>query len=271
MFSPLCTGKDGWRQPGEPRKFYHTNYNHKLPYHSSAILASALQTVTMKYRLKSNSFSLMNICADLTSNGRKLVATSVCHPFSLNCDSDFIDCLDKWEGPLYQSITPRCTIGTERVMQHLTILGIPESRLKKAANKAGQQRDMPAYKYNTVKDMLEYYLACTTYATASNVTSIEKPLQVNAPYPEIFDQYIGQDGNVYASSRYDDTKVQSIPIMAGFHSGSEIGGLLESLHTEARKLKIARFHQFTIDKDEYEECLNDILTLKEEYEDSYLI
>lgn len=27
MFAPLCTSRDGWRQPGVPREFYHTKYN----------------------------------------------------------------------------------------------------------------------------------------------------------------------------------------------------------------------------------------------------
>ena len=47
--------------------------------------------------------------------------------------------------------------------------------------------------------------------------------------------------------------------------------MLESLHTEARKLKISRFHQFKIEKDEYEECLDSIFELRENYEDSYLV
>lgn len=247
------------------------SFKFKLPYHSSAILASALETITLKYRLKSNTFSTMDLYADLTANGRKAVATSICLPFSFNCDAYLIDCLDQWEGPLYQSLTPRCTIGTNRVMQHLTISGISESKIKKPYNFAGKQKDMPAYKYNSVKEMLEYYLACTTYATASHVTAVEKPLTVKPPYPDIFDKIIGSDGNVNMNPRSDNTIIESVPVLAGLHSGTELGEMLESLHSEARKLKIARFHQFTIERDEYEECLNDILTFKEEYEDSYLI
>lgn len=65
--------------------------------------------------------------------------------------------------------------------------------------------------------------------------------------------------------------MESIPVLAGFHSGTEIGEMLESLHTEAKKLKIARFHQFTLERDEYEETLDDILSFRENYEDSYLV
>lgn len=30
LYVPLCTGNSGWRQPGVPRQFYHTNYNVKI-------------------------------------------------------------------------------------------------------------------------------------------------------------------------------------------------------------------------------------------------
>lgn len=65
--------------------------------------------------------------------------------------------------------------------------------------------------------------------------------------------------------------VDSVPVLAGFQTGSGVGNMLKSLHAEARKLKITRFHQFALGRDEYEDCLNDILTLQENYEDSYLI
>lgn len=47
---PLCTGTQGWRQPGAKRIFKYLNYNHESNYHTSAILAAALDTLTMSYR-----------------------------------------------------------------------------------------------------------------------------------------------------------------------------------------------------------------------------
>lgn len=80
-------------------------------YHTSAILASALDTVTLKYRLKEGHYSLSDLCVDLNLHNRKLAAASLCLPFSFNEGADLIECLDNWDGPLTQSITPRCTIG----------------------------------------------------------------------------------------------------------------------------------------------------------------
>lgn len=50
--------------------------------------------------------------------------------------------------------------------------------------------------------------------------------------------------------------------------------MIESLHVEAKKLKIERFPQFVTTgygKDEYKECLNKLLDLKECYEDNYVL
>ncbi|KAL1513144.1 hypothetical protein ABEB36_002599 [Hypothenemus hampei] len=271
LFVPLCVSQDGWRQPGIPKQFYHTEYQYKLPYHSSAILAAALETITLKYRLKNSHFNLPDICADLSAHGRQIAAGSLCFPFSFNEDASFIDCLDQWEGPLYTSITPRVSIGNKRLMQHLVLRGVPESRLKRAGDKAGKQKDMAAYKCNTIREMLEFYLSCSTYATASNVTTMEKGVTVKNPFPDLFDKSIGINGNVTATQRLENTGVESIPVLAGVHSGNEIGEMIESLYDEARKLKIARFHQFAVERDEYEESLNDLLFLRDNYEDTYLV
>lgn len=85
-------------------------------------------------------------------------------------------------------------------MQHLTLRGIQESRLKST-----KQKDLPAYHCETVKDMLEFYLSCTTYATASHVTALNKPLPTRNPFPDIFDEWIGVDGNVNAIARTEHT------------------------------------------------------------------
>lgn len=80
-------------------------------YHTSAILASALDTFTLKYRLKDTTYSLGDLCADLNQHNRKLAAASLCLPFSFNKDAYLIECLDNWDGPLTQSISPNCNIG----------------------------------------------------------------------------------------------------------------------------------------------------------------
>lgn len=83
--------------------------------------------------------------------------------------------------------------------------GIPEERLKPPIAKAGTQKDLPAYKCDNIKDMLNLYLSCTNYATASNTTVSASGLCVKTPFPRIFDPSVGPDGNITADLRPSDT------------------------------------------------------------------
>lgn len=77
-------------------------------------------------------------------------------------------------------------------MQTIVLRGVPATRLKQSL----KQENVPAYKCDSVKSMLSYYLSCTTYASASQVTAIEKALPINPFYPKIFDDRVGRTGSI---------------------------------------------------------------------------
>ncbi|KAK4884183.1 hypothetical protein RN001_000454 [Aquatica leii] len=271
VFVPLCTGSDGWIQPRTKIEFNHVTYDHKLYYHSSAILAAALDTFSLRYRMKTHSYTLKDLCADFTTNSRKVVAASVCLPFSINEDSDFISCLDKWEGPLTKSITPNCSIGTDKLLQMFTLRGIPETRLKNQLSENKAQRHMPAFHCNSINEMLNFYLSCNYFYTLSSVTNVAKGVSVRTPFPHFFDDSVGANGNICATPRKKD--LEDIPILAGLHSGSCIGDMIESLHSETKKIKkldVGQFSKTGIEMQEISDCFDRLLDLTECYEDNYL-
>lgn len=143
---------------------------------------------------------------DLTPHNRKLAAASFCFPFSLNKGEDLIDCLDKWDGPLTKSITPNCEIGTDRMMQILTLRGVAEDRLKRPRDKAGRQRKMAAYSCGNIEEMLKLYMSCACYSSATNVLSERKALSVGTPFPGLFDPFIDVEGSVTAEERPRDLR-----------------------------------------------------------------
>lgn len=244
LFAPLCTGKNGWRQPGDKREFYHTKYKPESWYHSSAILAAAIDTFSLKYRLNSSGYILQDLAADLTSYNRKACMGSVCLPFSINIDCDLLECLDNWEGPLTKSITPSCTLGTDQMIQLYSMRGIPEYRLKKVDVASKSQRSLEAYKHNSIKEMLEFYLYCNTHASINNVVNVEKPLVVKTPYPKIFDENVGVNGNIIGKNRPENLDVLEVPILAGLHNGPPIGNMLEYLYNASKKINFLKIHQF---------------------------
>lgn len=197
LFSPLSCGSTGWLRAGKPRKFPSMTYRSELKYHSAALLATALDTVTLRYRNKEFPMSaLSDLCADLNKLGRKAAATSLSLPFPMVAKKDLIEVLDEFDGSLWTSLTPSCNISMDRNMQSLALRGIPEDRLKRPMQEAQKQVSMPAYKCSTVHEMMSFYLACSCYASATHLTNIEAPLQIRDPYPNIFQDNVYKNGNI---------------------------------------------------------------------------
>lgn len=197
LYSPLSCGQVGWPFAAEPRKFENVTYNPELKHHSGAILATALDTLTLRYRTKKYPHaSLSDLCADLNKLGRKAAATSVSLPFPMKMKTDLIDILDEFEGCLWTSLTPSCDIPTDDNMQSIALRGIAEDRMKRPIHQANKQISKPAYRCSSVHEMMTLYLACTCHASATYLCNIEAPLKIVEPYPKIFNNNVTEDGNI---------------------------------------------------------------------------
>lgn len=197
LFSPLCCGKSGWPLPGEPRQFDNLTYDSALKYHSSAVLATALDTLTLRYRLKEYRMSaLSDLCADLNKLGRKAAATSLSLPFPMTVKRDLIDILDDFEGPLWTSLTPSCKIPEDKQMQSLALRGISEERLKRPMVEAKKQMSKPAYRCSSVHEMMTMYLAYTCHASATYLANARAPLKIVNPFPKIFNNNVHGNGDI---------------------------------------------------------------------------
>ena len=273
LYSPLCCGQTGWPRAGDLRIFDHLTYNSELSYHSSALLATALDTLTIRYRRKEYpNVVLADMCADLNKLGRKAVATSLTLPFPMTDKMDLIDVLDDFTGALWTSLTPSCDISMDKQMQSLVLRGIPEDRLKRPIAQASKQMPKPAYRCSTVHEMMTLYLACTCHASATYLSTIPSPLMIKHPYPRVFSNNVAETGDIVGWPVGAD--VQSVPVMAGLHSGGGLSAMYESLHEQLSRIKnIKQFHAFTdsgFEEDEFKECLNHLLDCKENYEDHYV-
>ncbi|KAG7324692.1 hypothetical protein KOW79_012708 [Hemibagrus wyckioides] len=72
MFCPLTLRGGMGRSPAPPTTFPLFSYDPSLWYHSSAVLALALDTVTVPYRLRQNSAPMWQLADALTVSGRKV-------------------------------------------------------------------------------------------------------------------------------------------------------------------------------------------------------
>ncbi|XP_004519976.1 protein misato [Ceratitis capitata] len=276
LFVPLGTCDRVWRQLGAARPLSALNYKADNLYQTSAILAGYLDTITLRYRLRNapSAYSLAGFCGDLTNYGRKLASAAFAMPFPMQHDMDLIDCLDKFEGPLFTSLTPNCNIGTDYIIQSLCVRGIARERLKQPLEKAKEQMRMAAYKCDSVSEMFQLYLQCANHASMSHVASVSMAIPTRIPFPnEIFTDEMTKLGFLSTTARrLAEEKVVSVPALAAVQSSSELGDTLETLHREAKRVKIAKLHRFRaagLEEDDYRDALEQLLLFKDNYEDNF--
>lgn len=200
MFVPLSTMGRCWRDLDKPRSWPHLSYEQTNLYQTSAILATFLDTGSLRYRLKSPASGgfLASLCSDLTPYGRKMASAGLALPFPMNSSEDLIDFLDKSDhNTLHTPLTPNTTVGTDYVVQSIAIRGIPDSKLKRppTAKSAQRQQRMAAYRCDSVSEMMQFYYQCQLHASMSHVTACKAPMEVRTPFPyELFDSRVGHDG-----------------------------------------------------------------------------
>lgn len=281
LFLPLSTMGHCWRKAEHPRAFPHFTYDPHNLYETSAILATYLDTISLRYRLNEQieSCHLANFCSDLNNHGRKLAAGALALPFQMSAELDLIDCLDQQEGSMVAQISPHSKIGTDRIIQSVCVRGIPENRIKstKPRKVVERQTRMAAYKCASVSEMFQLYFQCSNYASLAHVSALKTGMPTKKPFPlELFDNRVTENGFlsdfiVSPSDGSGKTKVKSVPTMAAAQSSSELAETIESLHREASRIKIARIPRLSdsMEADEFVEILNTLLEFKENYEDSF--
>lgn len=156
----------------------------------------------------------------------------------------------------------------------------------------------PAYSCGSIQEMLSLFLSCCSYATVSQVSTIEKPVPVTPPYPQFFAPTIGKTGFISPNEQQKVKRkwqitiwialifqyltsfknplllkgVSNVPVLSGLHSSNSVGTMLESLHLEASKLRLQRLHQFRnsgLEEDEFKECMNHLLERRECYNEEF--
>lgn len=277
LLIPLSTMERGWRTIGEPYKYPNILNDPENLYHSSSILSSFIDTMSLPYRLRETTSQsyLANFCAQLNVYGRKMCGGKIALPLPMHEKEDLIEFLDKFDGELMQSVSPNVKIGTDRIIQTVTMRGLPKTRLKKPFDKAAEQMKMSAYKCTSISEMLQLYFQCNTYASMSNVTAVESPLKIKSPFPkEFFDTRFVPHGFLKEFKNVDPTVVQEVPVMSAVQNSSEIGNTLENLHTHVERVKLAKIPRFGdsgLEKEEYKELLEQLLVLKDQYEDNVFV
>ncbi|XP_062537529.1 protein misato [Armigeres subalbatus] len=279
LFVPLSTMGRCWRSLDQPRSFPHVAYGGSNFYQTSALLATFLDTVSLRYRLKNPAQDnfLASLCGEVSPYGRKMAAAALALPFGMNSSEDLIDFLDQQSEQklLHTQLTPNCSVGTKYLFQSVSVRGLPRNRLKRppTSKSAQRQQRMAAYRCDSVSEMLQFYYQCRLHASVSHVTACKAPMDLRTPFPnELLQSRVGFDGFLHEYDLGVKQKVISMPTLAMIQSSGDLADTLDSLHREASRIKIAKISRFAesgLELEDYRESMDRLMDFKERYDDNY--
>lgn len=265
LYVPLSLASSLWRNLGAARDFPHLIYNHELQYHTSAILAASLDTMTLPYRQDSANLNMSDITAAISMLGRKVAALKSSFPFPLMEQENFADTLmSKGEGKLWQSLTPHADCYSPVASQSCVVRGIPSDKIKRSGGSS--PRLLSGCK--SVEDVLQLYLTETYPQTLSAGSVLQNPLKVVSPFPHIFHPSVTKSGLLSATHRHSRCGVESVPVATSLESTASMGEFVSSLHAEASRFNIRRHHHFIeagLEEEDFTEMLQSLQSLAECY------
>jgi len=264
MFVPLTTSPGGWVKSQSHLNLNYLSYKNNLDYHSSAILASAMDTFTLGHRSRLDCDSMKNVCTRLTPLGRKALSASIQLPIGFESKSNLLDYLQNAKLPLWQPISPQCSTD-ESVAQTIVLRGLTNNMLY--ANNLIRDSKNPSHHCTSTSALLKLFLSFCDHLRMTEVHSFESPLETIAPFPNIFSKYINQHGFVESYSRSSASVVKCSSI-SGLHNSNSIRDMLLALKMDSSKVKGSKLsHMFNcgIDMMDYKETIENLLVLSDNY------
>ncbi|XP_020805321.1 protein misato [Drosophila serrata] len=279
MFTPLSTLETIWRNNDlKSRQLEGLHWQADNLYQTSALLATFMDTATLGYRLRGTPQSLRLFCGSVSPAGRKMTAAGMALPFGLREGQDLIEFLDQSGGKaLLTQLTPGCDPGDSYVVQSVTARGIPDERLKRPRELAGEQLRMAAYGCDSVSQMLQLYYQCTYHGSVTNAAATPLPLKTQLPFPyEVFGANISGNGLKLSgkAEREAGTRVDCVPVLAALQNSTRLGEHLDNLHAQTHRVQLAKLQAYSnsgLERDEYETALDQLLEFRDLYADSQFL
>lgn len=266
MIIPMSLDDQIWSKSPHPKIFPYLNYKSDLNYHTSAILAATLDTVTMPYRVVRSPALMTHMIQALTPLGRKIISLQSSLPFPLHTGETLIDSIMKYKNEVpWQSLTPYCPASAISDGQSVVLRGISNSQLKGPRKPSIHE----AFgKCDTIEELLQVYLVETTSTSLNAVCHLQQPLKISAPFPNIFQHNVSAGGFIQEAKRPMPTQVESVPVFSSLQSTATSGNILEVLLSETAKLNIRKYHRFLesgLEQDDYVEIRENLQTVQDGY------
>nr|XP_025970903.1 protein misato homolog 1 isoform X3 [Dromaius novaehollandiae] len=246
LFCPLSLSGSLGIKPEPPITFPYINYDASLNYHSSAILAAVLETLSVPYRLCTSQCSMMHLAETLNFSGRKDMPWKLLSSFGeqkLSC------CF----------------------AQSVVLRGICKGSHN--SNCPGKQPASALCACETVEQILQHYLHTLSPGAFSTSHVLEQPCHTLPPYPQFFSSLLTRQGFLLDRPlSYSSTAVESIPVVTALQSSPVLHTVLYGLYKDLQKVDTRRWASFFstgVEQDDFQEALHELRTLAQCYKTNF--
>ncbi|XP_024653787.2 protein misato homolog 1 isoform X3 [Macaca nemestrina] len=256
LVCPLSLGGSLGLRPEPPVNFPYLHYDATLPFHCSAILATALDTVTVPYRLCSSPVSMVHLADMLSFCGKKVVTAGATIPFPLAPGQSLPDSLMQFGGATPWTPLSACgePSGTRCFAQSVVLRGIDRA-CHTSQLTPGTPPPSSLHACTTGEEVLAQYLQQQQPRVMSSSHLLLTPYRVAPPYPHLF-------------SSCSPQAVESIPVFGALCSSSSLHQTLEALARDLTKLDLRRWASFMdagVEHDDVAELLQELQSLAQCY------
>ncbi|XP_023372239.1 protein misato homolog 1 isoform X2 [Otolemur garnettii] len=270
LVCPLSLGGSLGLRPEPPVNFPYLHYNAALPVHCSAILATALDTVTVPYRLRSSPVSMVHLADMLSFSGKKVVTAGATIPFPLVPGQSLPDSLVQLGGATPWTPLSACgdPSGTRCFAQSVVLRGVDKA-CHTSHLSPGTPLRSPLHACTTGEEVLAQYLQQQQPRVRSSSHLLLTPCMVAPPYPHLFSTSFSHEHGVVPNGPPKGA-ASSIPVLGALCSSSSLHRTLEALAKELTRLDLRRWASFMdsgVEQDDLEELLQELQSLAQCYQD----
>ncbi|CAL8292405.1 unnamed protein product [Merluccius merluccius] len=268
-FCPLTLRGGLGRRPGRPVAFPHLAYDPSLWYHSSAVLALALDALTAPCRLRQNSIPLWQMADMLTGSGRKVVAAYGAVPLPIMQGATLPDALSHCADALPWKPLSSCPDGGggQCYAQLLTLRGLEDRHRVRSVVRA-------LHSLHSGEEVLASYISSFYPSGTLAVNLVSAPSRLTPPFPQVFGPDLDAQGWLQSQQPPPGSvrpAVSSAPVLTCLQSGPALGPWLAELQRAVGALNVRRAAPSYLSQGpemaEYQEALEQLHLLARCYRD----